>query len=110
MTSASNLRPAPVNPFNDNESLVEPPPPYRPRSAVPPSFTNSSRHSSFRVSVAPLATSRTHLIERSPFDDSVDDDVVSDLSGPSAGRHDDDMSAVSDLSYQQDPVVNRTSL
>ncbi|KAH7066838.1 hypothetical protein BKA63DRAFT_128689 [Paraphoma chrysanthemicola] len=110
VTSASNARPVSVNPFNDNESLVEPPPPYRPRSAAPPSLTNSSRHSSFRASVTLPATSRTHLIERSPFEDPVDDDVVSDLSGPTTARGNDNMSAVSDLSYQQDPVVNRSSL
>ncbi|KAF2033984.1 hypothetical protein EK21DRAFT_85790 [Setomelanomma holmii] len=110
MTSASHLRPTPVNPFNDNESLVEPPPPYRPRSAAPPSLTNSSRQSSLRASIAPPTTSRTHLIERSPFDDPVEDDAISDLSGPTAGRYEENMSAVSDLSYQQDPVVNRPSL
>lgn len=110
MTSASNLRPAPPNPFSDNDSLTEPPPPYRPRSAAPPSLTNSSRHSSFRASVVPPTTSRTHLIERSPFEDPEDDDVVSDLSGPTAGQREDAMSAVSDLSYQNDPVVNRSAL
>jgi hypothetical protein len=110
MTSSNNIRPGPPNPFTDNDSLAEPPPPYRPRSAAPPSLTNSSRQSSFRASMAPPATSRTHLIERSPFEDPFDDDMVSEFSGQTAGRIDDTMSAVSDLSYQQDPVVNRSSL
>jgi hypothetical protein len=110
MTSATHLQPGPPNPFSDNDSLAEPPPPYRPRSAAPPSLTNTSRHSSFRASMALPTTSRTHLIERSPFDDPIDDDTISDLSGPTAGNNEDAMSAVSDLSYQQDPVVNRPSL
>jgi hypothetical protein len=110
MTSSNNIRPGPPNPFSDNDSLIEPPPPYRPRSAAPPSLTNSSRQSSLRNSTAPPATSRTHLIERSPFEDPFDDDAVSELSGPAAGHNDDTMSVVSDLSYQHDPVVNRSSL
>lgn len=110
MTSANNIRPGLLISSSDNDSLAEPPPPYRPRSVAPPSFTNSSRQSSVRVSMAPLATSRTHLIERSPFDDPSDDDAISDLSGPTPGRNEDAMSAVSDLSYQNDPVVNRSSL
>jgi hypothetical protein len=113
MTSATHLRPP--NQFADNDSLTEPPPPYRPRSTAPPSLTNTSRHSSFRVTAVPPTTSQTHLIERSPFEDSFDDDdhdddAISDLSGPTAGHGEDAMSAVSDLSYQQDPVVNRSSL
>ncbi|KAF2828181.1 hypothetical protein CC86DRAFT_369306 [Ophiobolus disseminans] len=110
MTSASNLRHGPANHLSDNDSLAEPPPPYRPRSVAPPSFTNSSRHSSFRASVAPPTTSRTRLIERSPFEDPEDDDVVSELSGPTARLSEDAMSAVSDISYQNDPVVNRSSI
>jgi hypothetical protein len=48
--------------------------------------------------------SRTHLIGRSPFDDPDEEDRVSDLSGPTLGSdgHGDDMSVVSDLSYQRD--------
>jgi hypothetical protein len=105
MNSASNLRPPP-NPFSDNESLTEPPPPYRPRSVAPPSFSNSSRQSSFRATMPPPESSRTHLIEHSPFEDPFDDDAVSDLSGPTAGQSEDAMSAVSDLVYQNEPVVN----
>jgi hypothetical protein len=108
MTSANYLRPP--NQFSDNDSVIEPPPPYRPRSTAPPSLTNTSRHSSFRASSVPPATSQTHLIERAPFEDPVNDDTVSELSGPTTRHGDDTMSAVSDLSYQQDPVVNMSSL
>jgi len=104
MTSTNNFRPPP-NPFSDNESLSEPPPPYRPRSIAPPSFSNSSRHSSFRASNPPETSSQTHLIGRSPFDDP-NDDAISELSGPTEG-HGEAMSAVSDLSYQNEPVFNR---
>jgi hypothetical protein len=52
-------------------------------------------------------TSRTQLIERSPFDDP-EDDEVSDISGPTLGRETDAMSDVSELSYQIDPVVGRS--
>ncbi|KAH7407066.1 hypothetical protein DE146DRAFT_630326 [Phaeosphaeria sp. MPI-PUGE-AT-0046c] len=111
MTSANNLPRAPPIGAADNDSLIEPPPPpYRPRSAAPPSFTNSSRHSSIRASMAPPLNSRTQLIERSPFDDPTDDDTISELSGPTIGRSDDAMSAVSDCSYQNEPVTNRSSL
>ncbi|KAH3994653.1 hypothetical protein HBI13_175700 [Parastagonospora nodorum] len=107
MTSTNNFRPPP-NPFSDNESLSEPPPPYRPRSIAPPSFSNSSRHSSFRAPNPPETSSQTHLIGRSPFDDP-DDDAISELSGPTEG-HGEAMSAVSDLSYQNEPVLNRPAL
>lgn len=111
MNSASNVPPGLPISSADNDSLAEPPPPpYRPRSAAPPSFTNSSRHSSLRASMAPPMTSRTQLIERSPFDDPSDDDTISELSGPTTRRGDDAMSAVSDCSYQNEPVVNRSSL
>lgn len=111
MNSASNVPPVLPMSSADNDSLAEPPPPpYRPRSAAPPSFTNSSRHSSLRASMAPPLTSRTQLIERSPFDDPSDDDAISELSGPTTRRADDAMSAVSDCSYQNEPVVNRSSL
>ncbi|OAL56315.1 hypothetical protein IQ07DRAFT_3988 [Pyrenochaeta sp. DS3sAY3a] len=100
----------PVDPFADN-NLAEPPPPYRPRSIAPPSFVSASRQSSFRASDPHPATSQTHLIERSPFEDPPDDDdTVSEVSGPIGRRGVDAMSAVSDLSYQQDPVIGRTSV
>ncbi|KAH8728240.1 hypothetical protein GQ44DRAFT_702830 [Phaeosphaeriaceae sp. PMI808] len=111
ITSTNNLRPGPLNRFSDNDSLAEPPPPYRPRSAAPPSFANTSRQSSFRVSGPPSATSQTRLIGRSPFEDPIDDDAVSDISGPTSLGHDgENMSAVSDLSYQHDPFEPRTPL
>jgi hypothetical protein len=104
--TSNTLRPA--DPFADNNSLTEPPPPYRPSSVAPPSFTSNSRQSSLRTS-APPTTSQTHLIERSPFDDPDEDDTVSELSGPTIGRDADAMSAVSDLSYQRDPFAGRTT-
>jgi hypothetical protein len=110
VNSATNTRPL-RDPFSDNNSLTEPPPPYRPRSIAPPSLTASSRNSSLRTSIPLPATSPTHVIERSPFDDPVDgdeDEIISELSGPTGERGDDAMSAVSDLSYQHDLVVSRT--
>jgi hypothetical protein len=108
------------NPFADTSSLnEEPPPPYRPRSLAPSAL---SRDTSVRTSVAPLSRntslrappghSQTNLIdhpERSPFADP-DDDAVSDVSGPTAGRHQDTLSIVSDLSYQEEPTNTRQSI
>lgn len=71
--TSDSLRP--INPFTDNSNITEPPPPYRPRSVAPPSFASTSRQSSLRASDPPPATSRTHLIEGSPFEDPEDDDV-----------------------------------
>jgi len=128
--SSNTLRPI-EDPFGDNSSLNEPPPPYRPcslpppsfvserasgrwsgggppsfttdslRSAGPPSFTTNSRQSSLREGVGGFG-SQAHLIERSPFDDP--DDGVSEISGPRHGGNGngDSMSAVSDLSYQRE--------
>lgn len=111
VTSSGNRRSGVQDPFSDNNSLSEPPPPYRPRSIAPPSFTtNSSRQSSVRSTAAAPETSRTHLIERSPFDDPPDDDTISELSCPTSRRDGDAMSAVSDLSYQNEPVNTRPSL
>ncbi|KAF2194865.1 hypothetical protein K469DRAFT_546724 [Zopfia rhizophila CBS 207.26] len=97
------------NPFADGDGLdEEPPPPYRPRSIAP-----LSRDTSLRA--PPSAHWRTNLTEshdqglRSPFEDPRDDDTVSDISGPTLRRND-AMSAVSDLSYQEDPVVGRPTL
>ncbi|KAF2849202.1 hypothetical protein T440DRAFT_139816 [Plenodomus tracheiphilus IPT5] len=104
--TSNNTRPA--DPFADNSSLAEPPPPYRPGSVAPPSFVSNSRQSSLRAHDHPPTTSQTHLIERSPFEDPGDD--VSDISGPIAGRGNDTMSVVSDMSYQRDPVLNRSAL
>ena len=111
MTSAGNIsRSGTVvdrDPFADGRSLEEAPPPYRPSSLPPASLASTSRHSSVRMAAPPQMTSRTHLIERSPFDDP-DDDDVSEVSGPAMGRSTGAMSDVSDLSYQVDPVIGRS--
>lgn len=100
VTSASHFRPEQSDPFSDNNSLSEPPPPYRPRSVGPPSFISHSRHSSVR-SNAPPASSRTLSMQRSPFDDPVEDDAISELSSEDE-RGGEAVSVVSDLSYQFD--------
>ena len=111
MTSASNIsRTGTVvdrDPFADGRSLEEAPPPYRPSSLPPASLASTSRNSSVRIAAPPQMTSRTQLIERSPFDDP-EDNEVSEISGPTLGRSTDAMSDVSDLSYQVDPVVVRS--
>jgi hypothetical protein len=111
MTSASNIsRMGTVvdrDPFADGRSLEEAPPPYRPSSLPPASLASTSRNSSIRIAAPPQMTSRTQLIERSPFDDP-EDNEVSELSGPTLGQSTDAMSDVSDLSYQVDPVVGRS--
>lgn len=94
------------DPFADSNSLSEePPPPYRPRSLPP-----ISRDSSLRMPAA--YHSRTNLIsqELSPFADPRDDDAVSVISGTALNRQNDAMSAVSDLSYQEDPIVSRRAV
>ncbi|KAF2715628.1 hypothetical protein K504DRAFT_367995 [Pleomassaria siparia CBS 279.74] len=100
------------NPFADGDSLnEEPPPPYRPRSLAP-----MSRNTSVRTPRA--ASSQTYLIRghdsaRSPFADPRDDDVISEMSGPTLLRgnsYNDGMSVVSDMSYQETPVVARPSI
>ena len=95
------------DPFADGRSLEEAPPPYRPSSLPPVSVASTSRNSSIRIAAPPHMTSRTQLIDRSPFDDPSDDEV-SDISGPTLGRETDAMSDVSELSYQIDPVVGRS--
>lgn len=105
MVSITSNSHRPADPFADNSSFAEPPPPYRPHSAAPPSFMSTSRQSSLRVSVA-RANSRARYVAQSPFDDPPDD-AASDLSGHTFGRDDDSMSAVSRLSYQRDPTVGR---
>ncbi|PSN75016.1 hypothetical protein BS50DRAFT_581762 [Corynespora cassiicola Philippines] len=117
MNDAANDRTGLGDPFADSNSLQEePPPPYRPRSIAP-----LSRDTSLRV---PAASSQTNLIGsqqqqqqqhqagRSPFDDPEDDDddAVSQLSGPTLRRNQDAISTVSDMSYQEDPVVARRNV
>ncbi|CBX99470.1 hypothetical protein IAQ61_005279 [Plenodomus lingam] len=104
--TSNNVRP--VDPFADNNSLEEPPPPYRPRSVAPPSFVSTSRQSSLRSHDYPPSTSQTQLIERSPFEDPNDD--VSVGSGSAQERSDDSTSTVTDMSYQHDPMINRSAL
>ncbi|KAF2683728.1 hypothetical protein K458DRAFT_418705 [Lentithecium fluviatile CBS 122367] len=113
MSLRSNERTGLGDPFADGNSLnEEPPPPYYPCSVAP-----LSRDTSLRVPQSPpAATSQTELIDargqpvRSPFADPMDGDVVSEVSGPTSRQNRDDMSAVSDLSYQQDPVVGRSNV
>lgn len=111
MTSASNISRrgtvADRDPFADGRSLEEAPPPYRPSSLPPASLASTSRNSSVRIPARQRTTSRTHLIERSPFDDP-DDDNISEVSGTTLRRDTNAMSDVSDLSYQVDPVVGRS--
>jgi len=103
------------NPFVDqSDPHDEPPPPYRPRSIA----ATISRNTSLRQ--APLATlSETNLmavqgqIHQSPFADR-HDDAISEFSEPTrrrfGRRNEDELSAVSDLSYQQDPVIVRPTV
>lgn len=95
------------DPFADGRSLEEAPPPYRPSSLPPASLASTSRNNSVRMAAPPHMTSRTQLIERSPFDDP-EDDEVSDITGPTLGGETDAVSNVSELSYQIDPVVGRS--
>jgi hypothetical protein len=85
-------------------STDEPPPPYRPRS-VPP----VSRGNSLRVTDG-LAGYQPGQNMRSPFDDPVEeDDGLSDLGGGECGEID-RLSAVSDLSYQEEPTAVRSGV
>ncbi len=87
----------PADPFADNSSIAEPPPPYRPRSVAPPTFA---------------AAAQTHLVERSPFDDPQDysnGDAISEISEPVGEGDDDARSVVSDLSDHHEAGVSRTN-
>jgi hypothetical protein len=87
----------------------EPPPPYRPRS-VPP----ISRETSLRLpnAVAPRnSVRRSRDLIRSPFDDQEEEDVSDMEEPPSIRRVDaDQLSAVSDLSYQQEPTTTHSTV
>jgi len=100
------------NPFVDPQH-EEPPPPYRPRSMAP-----LSRDSSLR-SPPQAALSQTNLMAaqgqcQSPFRDPHDDDNISEFSA--AGHHQygrravDELSVVSDLSYQHEPAIERPAV
>lgn len=87
----------------------EPPPPYRPRSLVPSretSLRNPSTQDARLSSTQLLAA--TMELARSPFADpeTDDEDALSDISEPThyESRGVDEMSAVSDLSYQDEPT------
>ena len=98
--SLAERQPQPATAMSD-----EPPPPYRPRS-VPP----VSRGHSLRVTDG-LAGYQPGQNMRSPFDDPVDeDDGLSDLGNDCGGRDVDRLSAVSDLSYQEEPTAVRSGL
>lgn len=82
--------------------LDEPPPPYRPRSAM--ASRNSSVRQPHRQSSSASASNKTGYVSaRSPFDDPSDDDAISEISsnaGTARLREDDEFSAVSEISYQ----------
>lgn len=111
--STRNERTGLGDPFADGNSLhEEPPPPYKPRSLA-------SRNSSLRIPRSSLSVSSqfsSHLQgQRSqplqnPFEDPREDDVVSDLTGPTLHRNSDNVSMVSDLSYQQDAPTGRRAV
>lgn len=91
----------------DGRSLHDDPPPsYRSRSIAPSSMASTSRNSSLRVPAA----SRTSVTLQNPFADPDYVDMVSLLSGDPLRRYGDAMSAVSDISYQEDPIVPRSAL
>lgn len=103
------------NPFVDqSDPHGEPPPPYRPRSIA----ATISRNTSLRQA-PPAALSETNLmaahgqIPRSPFADP-HDDAISEFSEPTRRRFgrrtEDELSVVSDLSYQQEPVIVRPTV
>jgi hypothetical protein len=103
------------NPFVDqSDPHDEPPPPYRPRSIA----ATISRNASLRQA-PPAALSETNLmaahgqIPRSPFADP-HDDAISEFSEPTrrrfGRRNEDELSIVSDLSYQQEPVIVRPAV
>jgi hypothetical protein len=98
--SLAERQPQPAAALSD-----EPPPPYRPRS-VPP----VSRGNSLRVTDG-LAGYQPGQNMRSPFEDPVDeDDGLSDLDNDCCDREVDRLSAVSDISYQEEPAPARSAV
>jgi hypothetical protein len=98
-------------------SITEPPPPYRPRSIPPFSRDSSVRIPSGRPpSYGPRLSVRSQReVIRSPFDDPEEESPISETneipqSATSRTRDMEEMSDVSELSYQQEPVVARSSL
>ena len=109
--STRNERTGLGDPFADGSSLLEePPPPYKPRSSISGSNSIRMHRSSLSRSSqtsAPSYATRAQSI-RNPFEDPrEDDDAVSQLSNSTLNRNHENMSVVSDLSYQQDPHVGR---
>ncbi|KAF2196864.1 hypothetical protein GQ43DRAFT_466850 [Delitschia confertaspora ATCC 74209] len=94
------------NPFADPvDQQDEPPPPYRPRSIAQLSRGTSQRTSEARSSRADTLDSFEEN-EPSPFVDAgFDDDAISTISEPTPAEGRDQMSDVSDLSYQEDRSV-----
>jgi hypothetical protein len=112
------------DPFDHGD---EPPPPYRPRS-VPPISRETSVRTAYRNSVSRNPSQRTYRNDplvsnglmgpmrmsqdvRSPFDDP-DEDAISEISTirEVPTRQGDQLSVVSDLSYQEEPVVGRSAI
>jgi len=97
-------------------SITEPPPPYRPRSIPPFSRDSSIRIPSGRPpSYGPRLSVRSQREAiRSPFDDPEEESPVSETNEiphlPAGTRDMEEMSDVSELSYQEEPVVARSSL
>ena len=96
----------------------DPPPPYRPRSVAgpPPISRDASVRTNARASVVP-ATASTGLMARTeeqqdPFADPADDDTVSEISEHDHHNdtHDDRLSVVSDMSYQDEPTTVRNNV
>jgi hypothetical protein len=109
--STRNERTGLGDPFADGSSLLEePPPPYKPRSSISGSNSIRLHRSSLSRSSqtsAPSYATRAQSI-RNPFEDPrEDDDAVSQLSNSTLNRNHENMSVVSDLSYQRDPHVGR---
>lgn len=104
------LSTATATPGYASSTISEPPPPYRPMSVM-------SRDNSCRYSVAPpsygprLSVRSTNMAPvASPFDDPEDDSPVAEhapspIIGTSHMRDMEEMSDVSELSYQEDPVI-----
>jgi hypothetical protein len=117
MDDSRRLSVATAAPGYASSTISEPPPPYRPRSVV-------SRESSMRLSVAPpsygprlsVRSTNMNVVQSSPFDDPEDDGAVSDVApSPITSeapqiRDMEEMSDVSELSYQQDPVVAHSTV
>jgi hypothetical protein len=91
------------------EGADEPPPPYRPRSVPPISRETSLRTSN---SLAPRGSvRRSRDLIRSPFDDPEEENVSDLEEPPSIWRVEaDQLSAVSDLSYQQEPTTTHSTV